>query len=238
VIVTRVIESPEQLYHYTTCLDLIVQEFPEVKYNHVDSVQELFPKLSDPKFSTDLICIPVTELYRQDGTSVFDLINTLSTLIKCTVQRVEAGKPQRRTTKIMCLVNEHTDPKVIREVLKIPDLFIGYLTGGKFTAQHGLEFAREILKGNYETPKLILDLIKPKKKKIKSISSRDTISLTLRQAQILQLIQDRGISNKLIARMLNISESTVKLHVTAILKKYGVKNRTQLVLFAPKQDIA
>lgn len=55
-------------------------------------------------------------------------------------------------------------------------------------------------------------------------------SLTPRQSQVLKLICHRGLSNKAIGNILKISESTVKIHTSAILKRYGVKNRTQLVL--------
>jgi DNA-binding NarL/FixJ family response regulator len=58
------------------------------------------------------------------------------------------------------------------------------------------------------------------------------ITLTPRQRQILDIIVTRGVSNKNIARMLHISESTVKLHMSSILKKFGLRNRTQLALFA------
>ena len=58
------------------------------------------------------------------------------------------------------------------------------------------------------------------------------IILTPRQRQILEIVATRGISNKNIARMLHISESTVKLHMSGILKKFGLRNRTQLALFA------
>lgn len=58
------------------------------------------------------------------------------------------------------------------------------------------------------------------------------IKLTTRQQQILNLIKERGASNKVIAKTLNITESTVKLHVGLVLKKFGVKNRTQLALFS------
>jgi DNA-binding NarL/FixJ family response regulator len=55
-------------------------------------------------------------------------------------------------------------------------------------------------------------------------------TLTPRQSQVLKLICHRGLSNKAIGNILKISESTVKIHTSAILKRYGVKNRTQLVL--------
>lgn len=58
------------------------------------------------------------------------------------------------------------------------------------------------------------------------------IHLTARQSQVLSLVCNRGLSNKKIASLLKISESTVKIHVSAILKEYGVRNRTQLALAA------
>jgi DNA-binding NarL/FixJ family response regulator len=55
-------------------------------------------------------------------------------------------------------------------------------------------------------------------------------SLTLRQQEVFDLIANRGLSNKQIARVLNISESTVKIHVSAVMKNLCVRNRTQLAL--------
>jgi two-component system response regulator DegU len=55
--------------------------------------------------------------------------------------------------------------------------------------------------------------------------------LTPREMEILELIC-RGASNNDIARQLGISYQTVKNHVTAILHKLGVKDRTQAVLYA------
>jgi DNA-binding NarL/FixJ family response regulator len=57
-------------------------------------------------------------------------------------------------------------------------------------------------------------------------------ALTPRQFDVLNLIKDRGLSNKQIAKALHISESTVKLHITEIFKKYGVRTRTQLAVFS------
>lgn len=54
-------------------------------------------------------------------------------------------------------------------------------------------------------------------------------SLTGRQNEILEALL-AGLSNKQIARRHNISEYTVKEHVTAILSAYGVRNRLELLL--------
>lgn len=55
--------------------------------------------------------------------------------------------------------------------------------------------------------------------------------LTLRQRRVLELLAT-GLSNKHIARTLEISEITVKAHVSAIFRKLGVTNRVQAGLEA------
>lgn len=55
--------------------------------------------------------------------------------------------------------------------------------------------------------------------------------LTRQQAKILQLVCE-GKLNKQIAYELTIAETTVKAHVTAIMRKLGVQSRTQAVLIA------
>jgi DNA-binding NarL/FixJ family response regulator len=57
--------------------------------------------------------------------------------------------------------------------------------------------------------------------------------LTSRQKKVLKLLAE-GLSNKHIARELQISEITVKAHVSLILKKLGVANRVQAAMEARK----
>jgi DNA-binding NarL/FixJ family response regulator len=57
------------------------------------------------------------------------------------------------------------------------------------------------------------------------------LGLTERQAQVLALMV-QGKPNKLICRELGLAESTVKIHITAILKALKVTNRTQAVIAA------
>lgn len=55
--------------------------------------------------------------------------------------------------------------------------------------------------------------------------------LSPREMEILHCVT-RGMSNKEIARALNISHQTVKNHMTSILKKLAVEDRTQAAVFA------
>jgi DNA-binding NarL/FixJ family response regulator len=61
----------------------------------------------------------------------------------------------------------------------------------------------------------------------------ETEHLSPREEDVLRLLA-RGLSNKLIARELDISESTVKNHVKSILAKMQVRNRTEAALNARK----
>jgi DNA-binding NarL/FixJ family response regulator len=64
-------------------------------------------------------------------------------------------------------------------------------------------------------------------------SSRDVrqLGLTERQTDVLKLFL-QGMPNKLIGRQLQLAEGTVKVHVSAVLRALGVRNRTQAVLTA------
>lgn len=56
-------------------------------------------------------------------------------------------------------------------------------------------------------------------------------TLTPQQFRVLTMIAE-GLLNKQIAYDLNVSEATVKAHMTAIMRKLGVSNRTQVALAA------
>ncbi len=57
--------------------------------------------------------------------------------------------------------------------------------------------------------------------------------LTPQQLRVLLLLAD-GSSNKSIAQALDVSEATVKAHVTVILRKLGLERRTQAALLAQR----
>ncbi|HLY66200.1 MAG TPA: response regulator transcription factor [Chloroflexota bacterium] len=60
--------------------------------------------------------------------------------------------------------------------------------------------------------------------------------LTPRELEVLQLVS-YGLSNKLIARQLNISEHTVKFHVSSTYAKLGAASRTEAVSLAARQGL-
>jgi two-component system nitrate/nitrite response regulator NarL len=66
------------------------------------------------------------------------------------------------------------------------------------------------------------------------LSDLKECKLSAREAEILGCLRE-GAPNKLIARRLDITEATIKVHVKAILRKIGAANRTQAAMWASQR---
>lgn len=86
------------------------------------------------------------------------------------------------------------------------------------------------------TAKLMAQLQKQREPKAPAPPS-ELDKLTPREREILACLA-RGESNKLIARVLDLAESTVKIHVQNILKKLGLSSRVQAAVFAVEQGLS
>jgi len=71
---------------------------------------------------------------------------------------------------------------------------------------------------------------------LRSRSEHRSPGLTERELDVLGLVRT-GLSNKLIAHRLEISEKTVKAHLTSIFQRIGVTDRTQAALWAERHGI-
>jgi DNA-binding NarL/FixJ family response regulator len=60
--------------------------------------------------------------------------------------------------------------------------------------------------------------------------------LTAREVEVLTLVRD-GLANKQIAKRLEISERTVKAHLTSAFSRIGVSDRTQAALWAQRNGL-
>jgi two-component system nitrate/nitrite response regulator NarL len=70
----------------------------------------------------------------------------------------------------------------------------------------------------------------------RATSDRDINQLTPRERDILKLIA-QGLPNKMIARRLDITESTVKVHVKHMLKKMKLKSRVEAAVWVHQERI-
>ena len=70
----------------------------------------------------------------------------------------------------------------------------------------------------------------------RATTERDVNQLTPRERDILKLIA-QGLPNKMIARRLDITESTVKVHVKHMLKKMKLKSRVEAAVWVHQERI-
>jgi DNA-binding NarL/FixJ family response regulator len=205
----------------------------DIEWNSVSSIQELFLLLGDPNFNVDFVVIDIEEMAGAGTASIYEIIQTLSAVIRCTQCRDSTGQLHSRKTRIAAVIGRTVDPDDLNAVLSMPDATVGLIArSGDYSYAEVRESFATLLAGHRAVPQTLRQQLTRKKKS----KSDNTIKLTPRQSQIMHMVTDRGASNKAIARTLNISESTVKLHISAVLRKYGVRNRTQLAVYSRQQD--
>lgn len=134
---------------------------------------------------------------------------------------------------VSAIIRKHTPYQTIKQLKKSGITCIS-LDFRDWSVAEVAEGAAYFLRGEAYWPRHIIDQLPGAEKQSVKTKSQ-AIVLTARQQEVLNLVCRRGLSNKRIAQTLKISESTVKVHISAILKSYGVRNRTQLVLASTTQ---
>ncbi|WP_273429927.1 response regulator transcription factor [Marinobacter sp.] len=137
------------------------------------------------------------------------------------------------------IVSAEEDKQVVLQAITYGA--IGFITKSSPRAQM-TEAIQQILNGNVYLPS---DIIRTSNEGRQRRSRNDDNpispellnSLTRRQLLVLERMS-KGESNKQIAYNLNIAETTVKAHVSAILRKLGVHNRVQAILSASDVDFS
>lgn len=93
---------------------------------------------------------------------------------------------------------------------------------------------REVLAGEIYVPQRLREQIARDRGRGRTAAER--YGLTPGQARVLELLA-QGKTNRQIAEMLAVTEGTVKIHVSAILKAMKVANRSQALLLAKKERL-
>ena len=158
------------------------------------------------------------DMVRRHGGTISEFMMMLETMMKYTNTKI---KPN-----IGVGIEADTHLSTIKELQKHRILAIvpSAKTFGTKSTRSAVE---AMLNNEPHWPKDIISKLPGNENKVKNKSST---ALTQRQQEVFDLIAKRGLSNKQIARVLNISESTVKIHVSAVMKNLCVRNRTQLAL--------
>jgi DNA-binding NarL/FixJ family response regulator len=159
------------------------------------------------------------EIIERMAMTVPEFLQTLETI--CQFENIQS-------ILVAVVIKKHTTYQTVKQ-LKKSGISCMLLDLSDWTVDEVANGAEAFLRGESWWPKHIIDKLPgtdPKPTKVKP----QGIVLTDRQQEVFNLVCRRGLSNKKIAQTLKISESTVKIHVSAILKSYGVRSRTQLVV--------
>jgi len=133
------------------------------------------------------------------------------------------------------VVSGYEDPDLIREAISLG--IAGYIP--KSTPRKELNFAiSEVLAGSIYIPTKFLALTHASggESNLHAILKR-LRDLTPQQLTVLEMIRD-GLQNKQIAHELKIAETTVKAHVSEILRKLQVYTRTKAVIEIAKVNFS
>ncbi len=181
------------------------------------STNDLLVTLVSKTKVADYVAIDCAEFKNFANSDLYSTITAVSTL----------SKVNNSKSKLVAVVDKHVDKHLLKLLVGFKEIDFFSARSGGFTNDEVYESVENFLTDGDRVPATVKAILESKKK-----AGRKEIVLTPRQQQILDIIATRGASNKIIAKMLSISESTVKLHVGCIFRKYGVKNRTQLAVFA------
>ncbi len=99
-----------------------------------------------------------------------------------------------------------------------------------------IQAIRSVHSGHYFLTPQVMEAISSEAPQQKVEESPPKISLTPRELAVLQGIVD-GLTNQAIAVKLGISKTTIYAHVSSILSKLNVSNRTQAALFAQEHHL-
>ena len=138
------------------------------------------------------------------------------------VKRLRAAHPA--LPLIVCSASE--DPALVRALLA--QGIAGFLPKTD-TTQVILEAVRLVLAGGMYVPHRLMSAAG----KEPSGEAGALGSLTPRQKEVLLLLA-QGKPNKVIARELDISEATVKVHLLSVFRALGARNRTEAVVIAQR----
>lgn len=133
------------------------------------------------------------------------------------------------TAKIMMLTL-HDDPEYVRAALAAG-------ATGYVLKDAGLEDLREavaqVLRGRLAIPAEVLSALVSRPARTQTAGAIER--LTQREREVLDLVGE-GLTNKAIARQLDISPATVKAHVERVIAKLGVADRTQAAVMAARRS--
>ena len=138
------------------------------------------------------------------------------------------GLRQSHPTLPLLVMSATEDPQTVRSLI---DLGVAGFIPKSDSSAVILQAVRLVLAGGTYAPLRLLAHEPAPASTVRAFTAPTVAGLTARQQEVLSLLA-RGLPNKLIARELGLSESTVKVHLLAIYRVLSVRNRTEAVVAA------
>lgn len=142
------------------------------------------------------------------------------------LETLKALRAKGISSRIIMLTVSDSDEDVLEAIRSGAD---GYLLKD-MEPEDLLDKLREAAIGRMVISDKLTEILASALKKPTSKHTNILSSLTSREYEILKLIS-KGLSNKLIARELDISDGTVKVHVKHLLKKLNLKSRVEAAVW-------
>ena len=140
-------------------------------------------------------------------------------------------RDQGVTSRIVMLTVSDADEDVLQAISLGAD---GYLLKD-MEPEELLDQIKRALNGKMVLSEAVTQILATAIRNPNNKSSGEIDALTQRELEILKLIA-KGLSNKLIARELDISDGTVKVHVKHLLKKLHLRSRVEAAVWMINQQ--
>jgi DNA-binding NarL/FixJ family response regulator len=188
----------------------LTSRIPDTDFLEAGSLEELQPLL-DQGQDTELILLDLN----------MPNVSGLTGLLQIRTQFPEIA---------VVVVSGADDAQTVRKCL---DYGASGFVSKKATVDRIIEAIAIVRRGDIALP-LEYDAATPGDPADRELASRLS-TLTPQQIRVLRMLGE-GLLNKQIAFKLNVSEATIKAHVSAILQKLNVDSRTQAVILINKTD--
>lgn len=143
------------------------------------------------------------------------------------IETLKAMREMGVTARIVMLTVSDSDDDVVAAITSGAD---GFLLKD-MEPEDIIEKIRQAALGKMVISDRLAEVLASALRKPQKTSNSLLDSLTARELEILKLIS-KGLSNKLIARELDISDGTVKVHVKNLLKKMNLRSRVEAAVWA------